>query len=81
MIDLGFGVQSEIKEGDILSYERPCFSDKAQLKKVFDNDFQAVLDYFVTDAKVTNGGGNTVKYISSESAKIITDPSIISRNN
>ncbi|MEM6338623.1 MAG: flagellar filament capping protein FliD, partial [Pseudomonadota bacterium] len=82
LLDLGFGIQTETKEGDNFSYERLYFADKAQFEKAFDDNFQAVLDYFVTDTKVTNGGGNTgyVQYIPSESAKTITDPSIIGHN-
>lgn len=81
LLDLGFGIQTETKEGDNFSYERLYFADKAQFEKAFDDDFQAVLDYFVTDTKVTNGGNTGyVQYIPSESAKTITDPSIIGHN-
>lgn len=81
LLDLGFGIKTETKEGDSFSYERLYFADKAEFEKAFDDDFQAILDYFVTDTKVTNGGNTGyVQYIPSESAKTITDPSIIGHN-
>ncbi len=83
LLDLGFDIKTETKEGDSFGYEKLYFADKAQqFEKAFDDDFQAVLDYFVTRTKVTPAGGNAgyVQYIPSESAKTITDPSIIGHN-
>lgn len=82
LLDLGFGVKAETKEGDNFSYERLYFADKAQFEKAFEDNFACVYSYFVTNTVVTPAGGNTgyVQYVPSESAKTITDPSIIGQN-
>ena len=82
LVNLGFGIQTETKEGDSFSYDRLYFADKAKFEKAFEDNVQGVLDYFVTNTKVTPAGGNAgyVQYIPSESAKTITDPSIIGQN-
>lgn len=81
LLDLGFGVKAETKEGDSFSYEKLYFADKALFEKVFEDNFQEVYDYFVTNVKITNGGNTGyVQYIPSDSAKTITDPTIIGHN-
>ena len=82
LVNLGFGIQTETKEGDSFSYDRLYFADKAKFEKAFEDNVQGVLDYFVTNTKVTPAGGNAgyVQYIPSENAKTITDPSIIGQN-
>ena len=81
LLDLGFGVKTEKKEGDSFSYEKLYFADKAQFEKAFEDNFQDVYNYFVTNVKVTNvGNTGYVQYIPSDSAKTITDPTIIGHN-
>ena len=81
LIDLGFGVKNETKEGDSFSYEKLYFADKAQFEKAFEDNFQDVYNYFVTNVRITNGGNTGyVQYIPSDNAKTITDPAIIGHN-
>lgn len=81
LLDLGFGVKAETKEGDSFSYEKLYFTDKAQFEKAFEDNFQDVFDYFVTNVKITNAGNTGyIQYIPSDSAKTITDPTIIGHN-
>ena len=81
LLDLGFGVKAETKEGDSFSYEKLYFTDKAQFEKAFEDNFQEVFDYFVTNVKITNAGNTGyIQYIPSDSAKTITDPTIIGHN-
>lgn len=81
LLDLGFDVKAEQKEGDSFSYEKLYFKDKAEFEKAFEDNFQNVYNYFVTNVKITNGGNTEyVQYIPSDSAKTITDPTIIGHN-
>lgn len=81
LLDLGFGVKTEKKEGDSFSYEKLYFADKAQFEKAFEDNFQDVYNYFVTNVQITNGGNTGyVQYIPSDNAKTITDPTIIGHN-
>lgn len=81
LLDLGFGVKAETKEGDNFSYEKLYFADKALFEKAFEDNFQEVYNYFVTNVKITNGGNTGyVQYVPSDSAKTITDPTIIGHN-
>ena len=82
MLDLGFSVKTETKAGDNFSFDRLVFSDKAAFEKAFDDNFNDVLDFFVTNTKVTPTVGNTgyVQYIPSDVAKTIIDTSIIGQD-
>jgi flagellar capping protein FliD len=82
ILDLGFSIQSDRKEGDKFSYDRLVFSDKAMFEKKFEDDFEGVKNFFVTNAKITPTGGNVgyVQYIPAESAKLVTDPFVIGKD-
>jgi flagellar capping protein FliD len=82
MLDLGFSIQSERKEGDDFSYDRLVFSDKACFEKKFADDFASVKNFFVTNAKITPTIGNVgyIQYIPSDSAKLITDNSVVGKD-
>jgi len=83
MLDLGITIETETKEGDKFSFKSLTFADKgAEFEKIFDDNFNDVLNFFVTNTKVTPTAGNTgyVQYIPSDAAKTITDASIIGKD-
>jgi hypothetical protein len=80
--DLGFGSKTESKNGDDFEYPALYFQDKNKFEKAFDDNFAELFDFLVTNTKITPANGNTgyIQYIPLDSAKAITDTSIIGQN-
>ncbi len=78
--DLGMAIKEEVKDG--VSHQVIYFADQEKFQTKFENNYNDVYNFFVTNAKITPTVGNAgyVQYIPIDSARPITDESIIGKD-
>jgi hypothetical protein len=81
LLDFGFELKQVQKEGDDFKHEELVFSDQNKFEKLFNDDFQKIYDFFVTNVKIApNNNNGYVQYIPSDSSSTITDSSLINKD-
>jgi hypothetical protein len=78
--ELGMGLKKETKDG--VSFDSLYFEDESIFVKKFEDDFNSVRRFFVTDVKITPTAGNvsTIQYLARDSSKQITDSSVVGKD-
>ncbi|MDC0864495.1 flagellar filament capping protein FliD [Rickettsiaceae bacterium] len=78
--DIGMNVKPETKDG--VTYDLLFFEDEEKFQKLFGENFNAVKDFFVSNAKITPTVGNKgyVQYIPGEFDPPVTHLSVIGKD-
>lgn len=78
--ELGMGLKQATKEG--VGFDAVYWEDESVFTKKFEDDFDAVRRFFVTDTKVTSTPGNlsTIQYLPGQFDKQIIDPSVVGKD-
>lgn len=87
--DLGMGLRQDTKEvtdedGNvkIISYDALYFEDRSKFDKVFSDDFEKVINFFVTNTKVKSNPANlsTVQFLPGEFDAPLTSTAVIGKD-